>query len=125
MTSTYGSLWSDWQMYIDDLPIWGMVGEVDDSTEPPSYKLFTHKKLDIGYNDHQIVDVNLTSDGRVKLAPGAKLDFSYEVNFRASPIAFHDRFDKYLDPNFFQHRVRSLPSFAFFPARVSSSSLPS
>lgn len=84
-------------MYIDDLPIWGMVGEVDDSTEPPSYKIFTHKKLDIGFYGYpafemiasvvmygcvcsqQIVDVNLTSDGRVKLAPGVKLDFSYEV----------------------------------------------
>lgn len=85
-----------------------MVGEVDDSTDPPTYKIFTHKKLEIGYNDNQIVDVNLTSDGRVKLAPHAQLSFSYEVTFKASPVKYHDRFDKYLDPTFFQHRVRSI-----------------
>ncbi|KAK6037007.1 hypothetical protein COOONC_25486 [Cooperia oncophora] len=42
-----------YQMYLDDMPIWGMVGEVDDSESPPAYKLYTHKQLDIGYNDKQ------------------------------------------------------------------------
>lgn len=103
-----------YQMYIDDLPIWGMVGEVDDSTTPPSYKIFTHKRFDIGWNSQQIVDVNLTSDGRVKLAPGAKLDFSYEVNWKSSPTTFQNRFDKYLDPNFFQHRIHWFSIFNSF-----------
>lgn len=67
-----------YQMYIDDLPIWGIVGEVsgkdsegnnnqDGDDGPTEYFLFTHKKFDIGYNGNQIVDVNLTSQGRVKL----------------------------------------------------------
>lgn len=34
----------------------GMVGEVDASTTPPSYRLFTHKKLEIGYNGKQVSD---------------------------------------------------------------------
>ena len=57
-----------------------MVGEVDTSGTQPVYKMFTHKKFDVGYNGQQIVDVNLTSDARVVLQAGVKLDFSYEVS---------------------------------------------
>jgi transmembrane 9 superfamily protein 3 len=104
-----------YQMYVDELPIWGMVGEIDESTNPPTYKIFTHKKLEIGYNGNQVsiahyissqvVDVNLTSDGRVTLTPHATLSFSYEVIWKKSSVKFSDRFDKYLDPTFFQHRI--------------------
>lgn len=56
----------------------GIAGEIDDDTQ--SYYIWTHKKFSIGYNGNQIVDVNLTSEGKVKLAAGEKLSFSYEVN---------------------------------------------
>lgn len=36
--------------------ILGMVGEIDSSTTPPNYRLFTHKKLEIGYNGKQVGD---------------------------------------------------------------------
>uniref|UniRef100_A0A1I7XCC1 Transmembrane 9 superfamily member n=1 Tax=Heterorhabditis bacteriophora TaxID=37862 RepID=A0A1I7XCC1_HETBA len=94
-----------YQMYLDDMPIWGMIGEVDNTVDPPSYKLYTHKKLDIGYNDKQVVDVNLTSDGRAEIHPGVELEFSYEVNWVSSDVLYVNRFDKYLDPSFFQHRT--------------------
>ena len=57
----------------------GMVGEMEAGGDAPVYKIFTHKKFELGQNDGQIVDVNLTSDGRATLAVGAKLEFSYEV----------------------------------------------
>lgn len=86
----------------------GVVGEVENndgiSVSDPYY-IWTHKKFDIGYNGNQIVDVNLTSENKVKLVQGARIPFSYEVNWKESNIKFEDRFDKYLDPNFFQHRV--------------------
>lgn len=45
--------------------------------------IFTHKKLEIGYNGEQIVEVTLTGEDRKPLAPGATLEFSYEVlNFK-------------------------------------------
>ena len=91
-----------YQMYLDDLPIWGVVGEIGDNNEN---FIFTHKKFEIGFNGKQIVDVNLTSENKVKLEKGAVLSFTYEVNWKTSVIKFEDRFDKYLDPNFFQHRV--------------------
>ena len=92
-----------YQMYIDDLPIWGIVGEYDEKEN--AYYLWTSKKFDLGFNGNRIVDVNLTSETKVKLEPGVSLKFSYEVTWKPSRINFEDRFEKYLDPGFFQHRV--------------------
>ncbi|KAF2899097.1 hypothetical protein ILUMI_07086 [Ignelater luminosus] len=99
-----------YQMYIDDLPIWGIVGEVTDS----NYYIWTHKKFEIGYNGKQIVDVNITSEDKVLLTPTAKLTFTYEVIWKRSDVKFEDRFDKYLDPNFFQHRIHWFSIFNSF-----------
>lgn len=55
----------------------GIVGEIDDGHN--EHYIWTHKKFEIGYNDHQIVDVNLTSEVKVKLTSGAKISFTYEV----------------------------------------------
>lgn len=99
-------------MYIDDLPIWGMVGDHDESDN--SYYLYSHKKFDIGYNNDQIVDVNLTSEGKAKLELGAKIEFTYEVNWYKSDIKFEDRFNKYLDASFFQHRIHWFSIFNSF-----------
>ncbi|XP_076075330.1 transmembrane 9 superfamily member 3-like [Mytilus galloprovincialis] len=101
-----------YQMYIDDLPIWGIVGEIDEKGE--GYYLWTTKKFDIGYNDKQIVDVNLTSEEKVKLEPGAVISFKYEVKWSPSTIKYEKRFDKYLDPNFFQHRIHWFSIFNSF-----------
>lgn len=109
---TYAVLNEYWyQMYIDDLPIWGKVGEHDVSGK---FFIYTHKKFDIGYNEQQIVDVNLTNAKKELLAPGAKIRFSYEVNWKPSSTHFKERFDKYLDPNFFQHRIHWFSIFNSF-----------
>lgn len=101
-----------YQMYLDDLPVWGIVGEFEESDN--SYHLWTHKKFDIGYNGNQIVDVNLTSEAKVKLEKGKKITFTYEVNWKPSSVKFEDRFDKYLDPSFFQHRIHWFSIFNSF-----------
>ncbi|CAL1272135.1 unnamed protein product [Larinioides sclopetarius] len=101
-----------YQMYLDDLPVWGIVGEYEESEN--SYYLWTHKKFDIGYNADQIVDVNLTSEAKVKLEKGKKITFTYEVNWKPSSVKFEDRFDKYLDPSFFQHRIHWFSIFNSF-----------
>ncbi|OZC09873.1 hypothetical protein X798_02979 [Onchocerca flexuosa] len=103
-----------YQMYLDELPMYGMVGEIDSSITPPNYRLFTHKKLEIGYNGKQIVDINVTSDIRVTLTPGASISFTYEVVWKTSDIDFDKRFEKYLDPTFFQHRIHWFSIFNSF-----------
>ena len=53
-------------MYIDDLPVWGILGDVEEvDGGQRQYYVWTHKKFNIGYNGDQIVDINLTSDGKV------------------------------------------------------------
>ncbi|KAL7049215.1 hypothetical protein ACKWTF_003630 [Chironomus riparius] len=98
------------QMYIDDLPIWGAVGKEHEK----KYYIHTHKRIDIGYNGKQIIDVNLTNEHEQLLHVGAKISFTYEVNWRPSTVEFKDRFDKYLDPNFFQHRIHWFSIFNSF-----------
>lgn len=101
-----------YQAYIDELPIMGSVGELDESDN--SAYLWTHRKFDMGFNGKQIVDVNMTSEKKVKLELGAIINFTYEVNWKPSPMQFADRFDKYLDPNFFQHRIHWFSIFNSF-----------
>jgi transmembrane 9 superfamily protein 3 len=100
------------QAYLDDLPLWGTIGEVEESTK--SYFLYTHRRLEIGFNGNRIVDVNLTNEGKVKLERGAQIPFTFEVNWKSSSVKFHDRFDKYLDPSFFQHRIHWFSIFNSF-----------
>lgn len=100
------------QAYLDDLPLWGTIGEIDEASK--SYYLYTHRRLVIGYNGNRIVDVNLTNEGKVKLERGAQIPFTYEVNWKQSSVPFHLRFDKYLDPSFFQHRIHWFSIFNSF-----------
>jgi len=102
-----------YQMYLDDLPVWGLVGKVD-SSDPNQVLLFTHKKIEIGYNGEQIVDVNVTADNKVILKPNSEVIFTYEVIWKPSVVEFDKRFDKYLDPNFFQHRIHWFSIFNSF-----------
>lgn len=55
----------------------GIVGEISDDGK--DYYVWTHKKFDIGFNGKQIVDVNLTSDSKMKLEIGELIKFTYEV----------------------------------------------
>lgn len=87
---------------------------MEELSDHTNYYLWTHKKFDIGYNGDRIVDVNLTSENKILLENNAQIKFTYEVNWRPSNIKFEHRFDKYLDPTFFQHRVSFSVSFSFF-----------
>ncbi|KRY84405.1 Transmembrane 9 superfamily member 3 [Trichinella pseudospiralis] len=103
------------QMYIDDLPLWGIVGEYrNDENLGESMKLFTHRLFEIGYNGNTIVEVNLTSNNRINLKPDVAFDLTYEVKWKPSTVRFHDRFDKYLDANFFKHRIHWFSLFNSF-----------
>ena len=85
-----------YQMYINDLPVWGIVGDVEEvDGGQQQYYVWTHKKFDIGYNGDQIVDINLTSDGKVLLEPDMSIAFSlatlakniHKANYRFIYIA--------------------------------------
>ena len=56
----------------------GIVGEVDEA-DKSVFHIWTHRKFDIGYNGNQIVDVNITSENKVKLVVDESIDFTYQV----------------------------------------------
>lgn len=56
----------------------GIVGEADENGE--EHYLWTYKKLEIGFNGNRIVDVNLTSEGKVRLVPNTRIPMSYSVS---------------------------------------------
>ncbi|UJR35150.1 hypothetical protein I4U23_027919 [Adineta vaga] len=101
-----------YQMFIDDLPIWGIVGEMDESGKQ-AY-IWTHKKFEVAYNDDRIIDVNLTSEAKVQLKPNTPLTFSYEVIWKPTTIPYPKRFEKYLDAGFFQHKIHWFSIFNSF-----------
>lgn len=100
-----------YQMYIDELPIWGRVGE---RGEDKKFYIFSHQNFEIGYNDDRIVDIKLTNENRKLLTLGDKIEFTYSVTFTPSTVKFEDRFDKYLDPTFFQHKIHWFSIFNSF-----------
>lgn len=77
-------------MYLDDLPMWALVGDfgqghTDHEKEGDDMFLWTHKRIDIGVNGNQIVDVNLTTSKREKIEIGKTIDFSYQAR---APLVF-------------------------------------
>lgn len=114
----YAVAYNYWfSMFLDDLPIGGYVGDVDRVTG--DYYLYTHLHFDINYNGNQIVGVNLTSGNPVKLVlPTASkelpLDFTYSVRWAPSTLPFAQRFDRYLDSEFFEHKIHFFAIFNSF-----------
>jgi hypothetical protein len=54
----------------------------------------------------QIIHVNLTSTEPVPLKDGEKVSFTFAVNWLPTVTPFKSRFERYLDYNFFEHKVR-------------------
>lgn len=102
------------QMYMDDFPLWTMLGDLEDDGKKINYYLWTHKKFEIGYNGDQIVDINLISEHKQKLELNSNITFSYEVIWKKSEIKFEDRFNKYLDASFFKHKIHWFSIFNSF-----------
>ncbi|KAI3384256.1 hypothetical protein SNEBB_002282 [Seison nebaliae] len=99
-----------YQTYIDDLPAWAIVGEyVDDQ---PS--IYTIRHIDISYNNGQIIQFNLTTSGLVPLTLNRKISFRYSVKWHETKDKFEDRFNRYLDHEFFQHRIHWFSIFNSF-----------
>lgn len=106
-----------YQMYLDDLPIEGLIGEYkrQDNDGKESYYLFTHRDFKIGYNKDRIVDVEVTSSvNYLEIQPNQQLNFTYTVSWVPSEVKFEDRFDKYLDPAVFKPRIHWFSIFNSF-----------
>ncbi|KAM3255553.1 hypothetical protein ACQJBY_048657 [Aegilops geniculata] len=95
------------EFFIDDLPLWGFVGETDKNSENKHY-LYTHKNILVKYNDNRIIHVNLTQESPKLLDAGKKLDMTYSVKWVPTDVSFARRFEVYLDYPFFEHQERDV-----------------
>jgi len=109
-----------YQMYIDELPLWGMVGEyllseASDGGEPSQQGyVYTHKEFSISYNGNRIIEVNLTSESPKPLTAGQKYPMTFSVTWHQTTKTFEDRFHRYLDFNFFEHQIHWFSIFNSF-----------
>lgn len=92
------------QMYYDDLPLWGFIGKVDKEDwnlheNGPRYYLFTHVQFDALYNGNQVIEVQAFSDPSyvVDISEDAEINvrFSYSVFWNSTLKSFNNRMDKY------------------------------
>ena len=129
-----------YEFVMDDLPIWGFVGEhVDEKSTLTGSKsatttaeaadlmaddvvehrggtvyIYTHKTFDISYKGDRIIGVNLTAENPKPLVPGTDLEFTYSVNWKPTETKFGKRFERYLDYNFFEHQIHWFSIFNSF-----------
>eukprot|EP00736_Rhodelphis_marinus_P003187 Rmarinus@m.13781 len=105
-----------YQMYVDELPMWGMVGEIVTFPDgrKPQHNIFTHRKFEFSYNNNRIIQANLTNENPVPLEPGMKLTFTYSVTWKPTSTTFTQRFNRYLDYDFFEHRIHIFSIFNSF-----------
>jgi hypothetical protein len=97
------------ELFLDDLPMWGMVGETlrDDTHGRMEKHIFTHRSLSITYNDNRIIAVNLTSENPMPIDGDHNqlLQFTYSVKWKPTTTKFEDRFSRYLEYDFFEHKI--------------------
>ena len=101
-----------YQMYIDELPIWGMVGEYN-TTDDKAY-IYTHRSYSIEYNNDQIISVNLTSEYPKLIDINQIYNFTISVQWISTNKSFDKRFDKYLDFDFFHYKIHWFSIFNSF-----------
>jgi transmembrane 9 superfamily member 3 len=129
-----------YQMYLDDLPVWGMVGELvnredgdyavmtdmQSSTFDLLPMVYTTRMLTVQYNQDQIVQVDVHSDvaSLQAVATGDVLTFTLTVNWESTRDAFHSRFDRYLDPLVQRGTLSHGPRRAHFVANLAQGLCP-
>ncbi|KAG8074193.1 hypothetical protein GUJ93_ZPchr0006g44351 [Zizania palustris] len=101
------------QMYYDDLPLWGFIGKVDKGVkaEPSEWKyyLYRHIIFDILYNNDRVIEINVHTDqsALVDLTEDKEADvqFLYSVKWKETPTPFEKRMEKYSSSSNLPHHL--------------------
>jgi len=101
------------EMMLDELPIWGYVGELEarlaseaqgqHESSHSSYHLFTHLDFSITWNGPHIIEVNVSADPlqRVDLSTGIReIEFSYSVRWMKTSTPPGERMNRYAEYSF-------------------------
>ncbi|XP_020979606.1 transmembrane 9 superfamily member 3 [Arachis ipaensis] len=100
------------QMYYDDLPIWGFIGKVDKEGKDPSdykYYLYKHIHFDIYYNNDRVIEINVRTDPNalvdVTEDNEVEVEFLYTVKWKETNTPFEKRMDKYSQSSSLPHHL--------------------
>mmetsp|Transcript_12387 Transcript_12387/g.21901 ORF Transcript_12387/g.21901 Transcript_12387/m.21901 type:complete len:371 (-) Transcript_12387:11-1123(-) len=96
----------DWyfQMYYDDLPVWGFIGKMEkiivQSVSSFKFYLFTHIDFDIKYNGDRVIEINVSTDPQqaIDISDGVieqKVKFSYSVRWTQTATTYEKRLSRY------------------------------
>jgi len=115
------------EMFIDDLPMWGYIGEIvgEDALlgeiEGSKTYLYTHLHFKLGYNKGRIVSAELSTRADLKYditndKVSHPVKFTYSVAFEASNLEWKDRFKdihetRFLPKSFEIHWLSIINSF--------------
>ncbi|XP_010037000.2 transmembrane 9 superfamily member 2 [Eucalyptus grandis] len=90
------------QMYYDDLPIWGFIGMIDkDGRDPNEYKYLLFKRVifEIFYNKDRVIEITVRTDPKsiADLTEDKEVDFQfmYSAKWKETIIPYEKRMDKY------------------------------
>ncbi|ONK65341.1 uncharacterized protein A4U43_C07F36120 [Asparagus officinalis] len=101
------------QMYYDDLPIWGFIGKVDKEgkVDPSDYKyyLYRHIHFDVSYNNDRVIEINIHTDISAMLDVtedrDVEVEFLYSVKWKETPTPFEKRMEKYSQSSSMPHHL--------------------
>lgn len=100
------------QMYYDDLPIWGFIGKVDKEGKDPSdykYYLYKHIHFDILHNKDRVIEINVRTDANTLLDltedKEVDLELLCTVKWKETSIPFEKRMDKYSQSSSLPHHL--------------------
>ncbi|CAL9770817.1 unnamed protein product [Musa acuminata subsp. burmannicoides] len=102
------------QMYYDDLPIWGFIGKVDKERKDLSeykYYLYRHIHFDILYNSDHVIEISVHIDPNslADLTEDKDIEasFFYSVKWKETTTPFEKRMNKYSQTSSLPHHLET------------------
>ncbi|THU49677.1 hypothetical protein C4D60_Mb06t12060 [Musa balbisiana] len=100
------------QMYYDDLPIWGFIGKVDKEGKDMSndkYYLYRHIHFDILYNNDRVIEITVHTDpdsvADLTEDKDIEAEFLYSVKWKETTMPFEKRMEKYSQSSSLPHHL--------------------
>ncbi|XP_072991309.1 transmembrane 9 superfamily member 3 [Typha latifolia] len=101
------------QMYYDDLPVWGFIGKVEKEgkTDPSEFKyyLYKHLQFEILYNNDRVIEIEARTNPNAVVDltedKGVEVEFLFSVKWKETSIPFEKRMEKYSQSSSLPHHL--------------------
>ncbi|RWV89287.1 hypothetical protein GW17_00048567 [Ensete ventricosum] len=100
------------QMYYDDLPLWGFIGKVDkEGKDLGEYKYYLYKRFhfDVLYNTDRVIEIIVHTDPNTLLDVtedrDTEVEFLYSVKWKETSTPFEERMEKYSQTSSLPHHL--------------------